>query len=122
MSAPQSPPEISLVCADSAEWLGPARELLREYARSLNVDLCFQNFEAELAGLPGEYAPYTKQTHKSADGTKSAQMADADTGGAWKEIGSGQGTYTYTFGTKLAGFDPSKTQTIGVWAYRDYAG
>jgi hypothetical protein len=29
---------------------------MREYAGTLNVDLCFQNFDAELAGLPGDYA------------------------------------------------------------------
>lgn len=31
--------------------------LLREYETDIGVSLCFQNFAAELEGLPGDYAP-----------------------------------------------------------------
>lgn len=49
------PPEI--IQAHSAEHIDRARELFREYEAWIETDLCFQNFEKELAGLPGKYAP-----------------------------------------------------------------
>lgn len=42
--------------ATSAD-LEAIRSMLLEYADWLKVDLCFQGFSKELAGLPGEYAP-----------------------------------------------------------------
>lgn len=47
---------IELRCPDTPALLDATRGIFREYAESLAVDLCFQDFEAELAGLPGPYA------------------------------------------------------------------
>jgi putative acetyltransferase len=52
-------PEIALLPADTPERIEAARALFREYAGALGVDLCFQHFDAELASLPGDYAPPT---------------------------------------------------------------
>jgi putative acetyltransferase len=49
--------EFSFIRAQSPEDIEHARELFKEYAAWLEIDLCFQNFEQELAELPGEYAP-----------------------------------------------------------------
>jgi len=49
-------PAIRLQTPDSPALLEATREIFREYAQGLGVDLCFQNFEQELATLPGDYA------------------------------------------------------------------
>jgi ribosomal protein S18 acetylase RimI-like enzyme len=48
---------VKLIPAGSKDQIALARLLFREYADSLGVDLCFQDFEKELAALPGDYAP-----------------------------------------------------------------
>jgi putative acetyltransferase len=46
-----------IIRANSGGEIKYARELFKEYEAWLEIDLCFQNFEKELAELPGKYAP-----------------------------------------------------------------
>jgi putative acetyltransferase len=48
---------MQLVQAQSPEEIESARELFAEYASWIEISLCFQNFDQELARLPGDYAP-----------------------------------------------------------------
>jgi putative acetyltransferase len=48
---------MELLQAGTVEQVEEVRRLFREYEASLDTDLCFQGFEQELAGLPGDYAP-----------------------------------------------------------------
>lgn len=54
MSASQNIHLLDL--ASSQERLEDVRTLFLEYANSLDVDLCFQNFDEELSNLPGDYS------------------------------------------------------------------
>jgi ribosomal protein S18 acetylase RimI-like enzyme len=46
-----------LTLAHQTPELDAVRQLFGEYAESLGFNLCFQDFDRELAELPGDYAP-----------------------------------------------------------------
>ena len=50
---------LDLIHARSPDDIAAARELFLEYAESLGFSLCFQNFDKEVAELPGAYAEPT---------------------------------------------------------------
>ena len=48
---------IDIVPATSEDHIATARRLFKEYEASLGIELTFQGFAQEVAGLPGAYAP-----------------------------------------------------------------
>jgi putative acetyltransferase len=52
----QQIPQIRISTPATPQALDDARAIFREYAQGLGVDLCFQQFDQELAALPGDYA------------------------------------------------------------------
>ncbi len=47
---------IKIIQAETPEQTEEARKLFREYEAWLGLNLCFQNFDAEVANLPDKYA------------------------------------------------------------------
>ena len=64
--------KIRIVRAQSPHQIDEVRRLFREYEQFLGVDLCFQSFEEELAGLPGKYGPPDGVLLMAMDGRQSA--------------------------------------------------
>ena len=76
--------KITVSAAVSDVDLDDIRALFMEYADSLEISLCFQNFEAELAGLPGKYAPPMGRLLLAREGSQSVGCA----GLRWLEAGA----------------------------------
>lgn len=56
MATTTKAPHIQLLPLRGAADVGSTQLIFREYAAGLGIDLCFQDFDAELAALPGDYA------------------------------------------------------------------
>ena len=63
---------MEIIRVATTEHLNEIRSLFREYEAFLGVDLCFQGFEEELAGLPGKYAPPKGAILMAVDGHSTA--------------------------------------------------
>jgi putative acetyltransferase len=59
---------MKLIQATTSEDLQQTRELFEEYAAWLGISLCFQNFDKEVAELPGDYAPPSGRLFLAVDG------------------------------------------------------
>jgi len=51
-----SSPLVQLIAPATPSELQATRQIFKEYALQLGIDLCFQNFDTELENLPGDYA------------------------------------------------------------------
>jgi ribosomal protein S18 acetylase RimI-like enzyme len=66
---------VEIIEGHGSEHVPVVRALFEEYADSLEVDLGFQDFDRELAELPGEYAPPAGRLLLAVDGSEPAGCA-----------------------------------------------
>jgi len=69
-----------IILAQTDEEIHAASTLFQEYAASLRVDLSFQNFDHELATLPGDYAPPAGRLLLALCDDHASGTAQSDTG------------------------------------------
>jgi putative acetyltransferase len=63
---------IDIIPATSVDQIAIARRLFREYEASLGIELTFQGFAQEVAGLPGAYIPPAGRLFLATDGAEPA--------------------------------------------------
>jgi putative acetyltransferase len=83
-------PHIDISTPTAPSELEPVRQIFREYAQGLGVDLCFQDFDQELATLPGEYAPPRGALLLAADYPNAAEMKRLYVRRAFRGLGLGR--------------------------------
>jgi putative acetyltransferase len=129
-----------LVAADPGDYRA-ARELFLEYARSLSFDRCFQNFEAELAGLGTMYAAPDGGLLLIRDGpagpfvgcvgirridARTAELKRMYVQGAYRKLGLGRALLERAIGLvrelgyKAVRLDTMPSMTRAVALYRQY--
>lgn len=80
-------PDFQIIHAEGEGHVSQVRELFIEYAATLGISLCFQNFENELAALPGAYArPRGRLILLSVDGETAGCIALRELGGGACEM------------------------------------
>ncbi|HUP28970.1 MAG TPA: GNAT family N-acetyltransferase [Usitatibacter sp.] len=65
-------PRFAIAEAVDPRQVAECRALFVEYQQALGVSLCFQDFDAELAGLPGDYAAPRGRLYLARDGDRAA--------------------------------------------------
>ncbi|HKO99071.1 MAG TPA: GNAT family N-acetyltransferase [Pyrinomonadaceae bacterium] len=63
---------LTIKQVETAEDIQATRQLFEEYVSELGVSLCFQNYDKEVAELPGEYRPPTGRLYFATENNEAA--------------------------------------------------